>query len=71
MSNTNKRFGIRITLPKGDPMAMPHLLGSDWESHRWYDSPQARDRALEDMMSEHPFSRQGDRPWIVCEPIER
>ena len=70
-NDSNKRFGIRITLPQGDPMALPHLLGSDWESYRWYASPEARDRALKDIPREHQFSRRGDQPWIVCEPVDR
>lgn len=65
----SKQYGIRITMPENDPMAMPHLLGSEWESYRWYASPEERDRALEDMVREHQFSRRGDRPSIYCEPV--
>lgn len=68
---SRKRFGIRITLPDGDPMAMPHLLGRDWEGYRWYDSAKARDRALVELCREHQFSRRGDRPWIHCTAIDR
>jgi hypothetical protein len=66
-----KRFGIRITLPQGDSMSAPHLLGPDWESHRWYDSAQARDLALEEMRREVGYYRKGDRPTQVLEKVER
>ena len=33
-----KRYGIRITLPPGDPFRAAHLLGDDWASHRWFDT---------------------------------
>lgn len=55
-----KRYGIRITLPEGDPLRAPHLLGEDWEQFRWYDSAEARDRAYEDMLRQLPWYRQGD-----------
>lgn len=69
-SDNRKPFGIRVTMPDNDPMAMPHLLGSDWESFRWYKTAEERDRALADMMREHQFSRRGDRPSIQCEPVD-
>ncbi|MEA5445436.1 hypothetical protein VCB98_06350 [Gammaproteobacteria bacterium AB-CW1] len=66
-----KRYGIRITLPQGDPLALPHLLGSDWESFRWYRSAEERNRAMEDMGREHQFSRKGDIPSITLEAVDR
>ena len=41
-----KRFGIRITLPEGDPMGKSHLLGEDWESFRWYETEEQREHGL-------------------------
>jgi len=66
----NKRYGIRITMPANDPMAMPHILGEDWESYRWFGTAEARDRALKDIPREHQFSRDGDRPTVICEAVD-
>lgn len=66
-----KRYGIRITLPSGDTMSAPHLLGDDWESFRWYDTPAERDAALADMQRQLPNYRQGDRISQTLEKVER
>jgi hypothetical protein len=66
-----KRFGIRITLPENDPMALPHLLGAQWESFRWYDREADRDRAMGEMGERHLYSRTGDAPKLVLSKIER
>lgn len=68
---SNKRFGIRITLPEGDPRRSPHMLGPNWEAFRWYASPEERDRAMAEMQAEHAYSRRGDLPNIHCEPVNR
>lgn len=64
-----RRYGIKITLPTGDPMALPHLIGPDWSAQRWYDSEAERDQAFELMQQEHLFSRRGDRPSQQLERI--
>ena len=66
-----KKYGIRITLPKGDPMALPHLLGENWESFRWYDTEQQRDRAWEEMNQRIPYYRMGDVPSRVLSKVEQ
>ncbi|WP_017925179.1 MULTISPECIES: hypothetical protein [unclassified Thioalkalivibrio] len=66
-----KRYGIRIRLPEGSTMGMPHLLGPDWESYRWYDSEQAREKALADMQRDLPNYRKGDHVSQVLERVER
>jgi len=63
-----KPYGIRVSLPAGDTFRQ--LLGADWERFHWFATAQARDRALEDMASEHLYSRRGDRPRMVFEPVE-
>lgn len=68
---SQKRFGIRCTLPPDDPMAAPHLLGPDWEAFRWYDDAQERDAALEDFSREHLYSRRGDKPSVIYTPVTR
>ncbi len=65
-----KKYGIRGTLPKGDPMAAPHLLGESWGWTRWYDSKEKRDAAYEEMMQPFLYYRRGDRPTQSLEKIE-
>ena len=67
----DRPYGIRITYPEGSPMAAPHLLGPDWEAYQWFETARERDRAMEALLSEHPWSRRGDRPAVRCEPVER
>jgi hypothetical protein len=66
-----KRFGIKFTLPAGDPMAAPHLLGSDWTAYRWYVSAAERDAVMRDARREHIYSRAGDIPSLVLEKVDR
>ena len=64
-----KPFGIRVTLPRGDTFGS--LLGTGWKREHWYATEHDRDVALDDMASEHLYSRAGDRPTLIFEPIER
>jgi hypothetical protein len=64
-----KRFGIRISLRNGD--SFTRLLGSDWQKDHWFATEQERDTALEDMASEHLYSRRGDRPALIFERVEQ
>ena len=64
----SKPYGIRVSLPAGDTFT--HLLGADWERFHWYATERERDAALEDMASEHLYSRRGDRPRVVFQAIE-
>ncbi len=66
-----KRFGIRITLPEGDPMRAAHLLGADWESYKWYDTAPARDAALEAMHARLAYYRRGDTISQKLEKVDR
>lgn len=66
-----KKYGVRITLPEGDPMAAPHLLGSEWEATRWFETEDERDRWIEEAQHEHLYSRRGDIPTQRYEKIER
>ena len=59
-----------LRLPPGDPMALPHLLGEDWQSVRWFDSAAARDAALEHMRRQPAWYRKGDAPSVVLERID-
>ncbi len=65
------RYGIKVTMPGGDTMSAPHLLGDDWNSTRWFDSERARDEALTDMERQPPYYRLGDSPTVKLEKIEQ
>jgi hypothetical protein len=64
-----KPYGIRVSLPRGDSFS--RLIGQDWERLHWYATAEQRDRALAEMSSEHLYSRRGDRPALVFEPVNR
>lgn len=66
-----KRFGIRKTLAHDHPRRQSHLLGDDWEAFDWFDSPEARDDAYEEMLREHRYSRRGDVPRLEIEKVDR
>lgn len=66
-----KRYGIRITLPQGNTLSAPHLLGENWESFRWFATEQDRDLALSNMSRDLPNYRKGDRAAPVLTAIER
>ena len=63
-----KRYGIRVTLPAGDTMSAPHLLGDSFESYRWFDPAIARDEAYEIMARQLPNYRKGD---VVTQQLEK
>lgn len=69
--DTHKHFGIRCTLPADDPMSLPHLLGPDWESYRWFDTVEERDAFFADYTREHVYSRRGDLPSVIYTKVER
>jgi len=64
-----KPYGIRVRLQPGDTFA--RLLGSGWQEHHWFATREERDRVLADMASEHLYSRRGDRPTSIFDPVER
>ena len=64
------RYGIRITLPSGDVMSAPHLLGPDFEAFRWYRSREARDEAFEAMQRHPDYYRSGDVPTQVLSKVD-
>ncbi|RMF98105.1 MAG: hypothetical protein D6727_04005 [Gammaproteobacteria bacterium] len=68
-SDAEARFGIRVSLPPGDPFR--RLLGDDWQAEHWFADRASRDAALRDMAARHRYSRIGDEPRLIFEPIER
>jgi len=67
--DADRPYGIRVRLPAGD--SFQTLLGKRWERVHWFATEHERDRALEDMASEHVYSRRGDRPRLSFEKLER
>lgn len=64
-----KPHGIRVRMRPTDTFA--RLLGTDWQREHWFATREERDVALADMAGEHLYSRRGDKPTLVFEPIER
>jgi hypothetical protein len=64
-----RRFGIRVTAPERDFFTT--LVGRNWQTFHWFATREERDRAMRDMGERHRYSRIGDAPTIVLEPIER
>ena len=51
-------------------MSMPHLLGEDWESVRWFDTEADRESAIVDLSRQLPNYRKGDEIAQVFSRIE-
>ena len=64
-----RRFGIRVTLPRGDTLR--NVLGDDWERLHWYPSESERDAAFEQMAERHGYYRKTDTPTQVLEKVSR
>lgn len=57
-----------MELDGDDPLRA--VLGDDWQTVRWYASEAERDAALEEMSSEHRYSRRGDQPTLRYMKVE-
>lgn len=66
-----KRYGIKITLPPGDTMAASHLLGENWEYHRWFDTEADRDHAYQEMLQRPPYYRRDEDPTQILTKVEQ
>ncbi len=55
--------------PPGDPFTQ--LVGSNWHSFHWFATREERDRAMQEMGARHRYSRIGDVPSVVLDPVER
>ncbi len=64
-----KKYGIRFTMPAGDPMRK--FLGDDWESFRWYETAPERDEAYAALRRQPPYYRQGDAPTQIMTRVDR
>ena len=70
MNEAAQSYGISVKMPKDDPMSASHLLGEDWVSLRWFDTPEERDAAIVEMQNHPRYYRRGDLPSIVLEKID-
>ena len=68
-ARAERRYGIRVSLPKGDTLA--RLIGEDWEKLHWYPSEEERDLAFESMAVRHGYYRNSDTPTQILEKIVR
>ncbi len=66
-----KKYGIRITLPENSTLLKSHLLGENWEYFRWYNTPEERDAAFEDMQRQPGNYRKGDTIQQILNKVER
>jgi hypothetical protein len=64
-----KPYGIRVSMRASDTFA--RLLGTGWHREHWYATSEERDAALKEMAGEHLYSRIGDKPTLIYEPVER
>ena len=67
--HAKRRFGVRVRLSAIDPLN--RLIGRNFERTHWFTSSTERDRALADMAGEHLYSRRGDKPTLIFEPVDR
>lgn len=65
----DRRFGIRVSVPPEDPFT--RLVGADWHTFHWFATREERDRVMQEMGARHCYSRIGDVPSIMLEPVER
>lgn len=68
-AGSDRRFGIRVTLPEGDTLRK--VLGNDWERLHWFSSATERDDAYDSMSIRHGYYRDTDNPTQVLEKIAR
>ena len=66
---SERRFGIRVSLPSGDTLRK--ILGDEWEKLHWYPSESDRDAAYEQMAIRHGYYRDTDSPTQILEKIVR
>ena len=67
--NPSRNYGIRVSLPDGDPFTA--LLDDDWSAEHWFEKRTERDLRMHDMQREHEYSRNGDAPALIFTPIDR
>jgi len=64
-----KRFGLRLSLPPGDPMRK--VLGDDWHQYQWFGTERAREAKAAELTGQFLYYRRGDRPTFLIERVEQ
>lgn len=67
---SEKKYGIRVTMPEGDAMAQTHLL-EGFEYFRWFESAARRDKEFDQMSERYVYLRKSDNQSQILEKIER
>ena len=65
-----KPYGIAVSLPEGDPMSAPLLLGDEWSGTRWFATAEDRNAALTAMKNQPVYYRKGDTPSIELKTLD-
>ncbi len=68
-SGRPRLYGIRVSLPDEDTLAA--VLGPQWHAFHWFETAAERDRQLQEMATQHAYSRSGDRPTVLLERVSR
>lgn len=71
MSDGEMRYGLRVRMPDNDPLSAAHLLGESWNTEKWFETEEDRDRAQRMMEEQPPYYRKGDTPSVIIEKIDR
>ncbi|MEC7860849.1 MAG: hypothetical protein VX469_06215 [Pseudomonadota bacterium] len=68
-SKKNKKYGIKITLPKGD--SLRKILGENWSKKEWFETKTKRDNTYKEMKKRHGYYRKTDTPTQIIEKISK
>ena len=68
-SKKNKKYGIKITLPKGD--SLRKILGENWSKQEWFETKAKRDNTYKEMKKRHGYYRKTDTPTQIIEKISK
>jgi hypothetical protein len=68
-SEPERRYGIKVRVAASDPFQ--GVLNVPLETYYWYADAAHRDEAIREKSARHVFSRLGDVPTVMYEPVER
>ena len=68
-SKKNKKYGIKITLSKGD--SLRKILGENWSKQEWFETKTKRDNTYKEMKKRHGYYRKTDTPTQIIEKISK
>ncbi len=67
----DKKFGVKMTLPKGATFCRDNLLGENFAAERWFRTKSERQQFLDSYQKDFRYYRVGDRPRYLYELVER